>query len=33
MVADIINFAVENKMWLIALSPIVIVVVVLKILG
>lgn len=33
MVADIISFVVENKMWFIALSPIVIVIIVMKILG
>ena len=33
MVADIMSFAVEYKMWLFALAPIVIVVVVMKFIG
>lgn len=33
MLADIIAFAVEYKMWLFALAPIVIIFVVMKIIG
>ncbi len=33
MVADIMSFVVENKMWFFALAPIVIILVVMKILN
>lgn len=33
MVADIMSFVIENKMWFFALAPIVIIIAVLKFLG